>query len=91
VQLALYRIVQEALTNARRHAAGSAVEVELAWQEGSAVARVRDAGPGTGDFEPGNGITGMTERAALLGGRLRVTREDGWTLVEARIPAEAAP
>jgi signal transduction histidine kinase len=90
VQLALYRIVQEALTNARRHAPGSAVEVVLAWRDGAAVARVRDAGAGTGGLEPGNGITGMTERAALLGGRLRVTREDGWTLVEASIPAEAA-
>ncbi len=88
MQLALYRIVQEALTNARRHAPGSAVEVELAWRDGDAVARVRDAGGGGGGFEPGNGITGMTERAALLGGALTVAREDGWTVVEARIPAE---
>ena len=88
VQLALYRIVQEALTNARRHAPGCAVEVELAWRDADAVARVRDAGPGGDAFEPGNGITGMTERAALLGGALTVAREDGWTVVEARIPAE---
>jgi signal transduction histidine kinase len=88
VQLALYRIVQEALTNARRHAPGSAVEVRLAWRDGDAVARVRDAGSGGDGFEPGNGITGMSERAALLGGALTVEREDGWTVVEARIPAE---
>ena len=88
VQLALYRIVQEALTNARRHAPGSAVQVALAWRDGEAVARVQDAGQAAGGFEPGNGITGMTERAALLGGALTVAREDGWTVVEARIPAE---
>ncbi|MGN6742960.1 MAG: sensor histidine kinase [Amnibacterium sp.] len=86
VQLALYRIVQEALTNARRHAPGSAVEVLLERRDGAAVVRVRDAGPAAGGFAPGNGITGMTERAALLGGTLSVGREDGWTVVTARIP-----
>jgi signal transduction histidine kinase len=86
VQLALYRIVQEALTNARRHSPGAAVEIALRRDGADAVARVRDAGGAGPAFEPGNGILGMTERAALLGGRLRVDLEDGWTVVEARIP-----
>jgi signal transduction histidine kinase len=87
VQLALYRIVQEALTNARRHAPGAAVEIALGREGDDAVARVRDTGAAGAPIQPGNGILGMTERAALLGGTLRVDREDGWTLVEARIPA----
>jgi signal transduction histidine kinase len=90
VQLALYRIVQEALTNARRHAPGAALEVALRRDGGDAVARVRDAAASGPAIEPGNGILGMTERAALLGGTLRVEREDGWTLVEARIPEGGA-
>jgi len=90
LQLALYRIVQEALTNARRHAPGSAVEVSLERRDGAAVARIRDAGPAAPGFEPGNGITGMRERATLLGGTLDIGREDGWTVVTARIPDPAA-
>jgi signal transduction histidine kinase len=91
VQLALYRIVQEALTNARRHAPGAAVEIALLRDGGSAVARVADAGAVDRPIEPGNGIVGMTERAALLGGTLRVARADGRTVVEARIPSGGVP
>ncbi|MCU1474956.1 histidine kinase [Amnibacterium sp.] len=90
VQLALYRIVQEALTNARRHAPGAAVEIALLREGGSAVARVGDTGAADRSIEPGNGILGMTERATLLGGTLRVGREDGRTVVEARIPVGGA-
>jgi signal transduction histidine kinase len=89
VQLALYRIVQEALTNARRHAPGTAVEVALRRDGGEAVARVRNTGTGPA-IQPGNGILGMSERAALLGGTLGVAHEDGWTVVEARIPSGGA-
>jgi signal transduction histidine kinase len=87
-QLALYRIVQEALTNARRHAPGTAVEVALRQEGGDVIARVRNTGA-VPAIEPGNGILGMTERAALLGGTLRVAGEEGWTVVEARIPGGA--
>ena len=86
VQLALYRIVQEALTNARRHAPGTVVEVVLRREGEEVIARIRNGGSGPA-IEPGNGILGMIERAALLGGTLRVAREDGWTVVEARMPA----
>ncbi len=46
VELAAYRIVQEALTNARRHAPGAAVDVELRYGAGTLRLRVRDNGPG---------------------------------------------
>jgi signal transduction histidine kinase len=88
VQHAIYRIVQESLTNARRHAPGAAVDIELTWAGDTAVARIRDTGNGgTGPFEPGNGILGMRERAGLLGGTLEIRRDGAATVVEARIPA----
>ncbi|GAA4748520.1 hypothetical protein GCM10025783_20850 [Amnibacterium soli] len=88
VQLAVYRVVQEALTNARRHAPGAAVEVALA-RDGSVVtASVRDRRPRA---EPpplvaGNGITGMRERAASLGGSLEVTAHDDGVEVALKVP-----
>lgn len=92
VQLALYRIVQESLTNARRHAPGASIDVQLAWQGDDAVATVRDSGAATATATrpaavAGNGILGMRERAQLLGGSLQVTAHPDGTAVVARIPA----
>jgi signal transduction histidine kinase len=72
--LAVYRTVQEALTNARKHAAGAPVHVQLDWRPEGAVVEVRDRG-GTADSGlheagGGHGLTGLAERAALLGGHL---------------------
>jgi signal transduction histidine kinase len=71
VELAAYRIVQEALTNARRHAPGAAVDVELHYDGPRLQVSVRDNGPGAGDDGRGLGLLGMTERAAAAGGELR--------------------
>jgi signal transduction histidine kinase len=67
VDLAAYRIVQEALTNARRHAPGAEVDVEVSYRDRELHLRVRDYGPG-GDPVEGHGLMGMRERAALAGG-----------------------
>jgi signal transduction histidine kinase len=89
VELAAYRIVQEALTNARRHAPGAAVDVELSYGEDTLVLRVRDNGPGPGDAAAGHGLTGMRERAMAAGGSLRAaTAPGGGFLVEATLPAK---
>ena len=64
VELAAYRIVQEALTNARRHAPGAAVDVELRYGEGTLLLQVRDNGPGPPARPPGRAGTAMTVRAA---------------------------
>ena len=74
IELTAYRIVQEALTNARRHAPGAAVDVELHYRDQALHLWVRDNGPGR-EPEPqpdggGHGLTGMRERAAMVGGRL---------------------
>ena len=71
----MYRIVQEALTNARRHAPGAAVDVELDYAADALHLRVRDNGPGPSDAAAtngsstgGHGLLGMRERAAAVGG-----------------------
>lgn len=70
VDVAAYRIVQEALTNARRHATGAEVDVEMSYRGDALHLRVRDYGPGVVNGKPvaGHGLTGMRERATLAGG-----------------------
>ena len=82
VELTAYRIVQEALTNARRHAPGAAIDVELDFGPDALGVRVRDNGLGATsrpalapDLEParaggGHGLNGMRERTTMLGGRM---------------------
>jgi signal transduction histidine kinase len=98
IELAAYRIVQEALTNARRHAPGAAVDVELVYTRGALLLRIRDNGPGPppATFAPsaplaeGHGLLGMRERAAAVGGRLTCgAAPSGGFLVEASLPARA--
>jgi signal transduction histidine kinase len=94
VELAAFRIVQEALTNVRRHAPGAAVDVELHYSDDELRLRVRDNGPGSATGGPpapgGSGVSGMRERAGAVGGRLRVGPANGsGFLIEARLPAAA--
>ncbi|HET6869300.1 MAG TPA: histidine kinase, partial [Solirubrobacteraceae bacterium] len=91
VSLAAYRIVQEALTNARRHAAGAPVSVTLGFGASElSVAVNNGAGANRNGHgqEPGVGITGMLERATAVGGTLRAgPRRDGFE-VAAELPYE---
>jgi signal transduction histidine kinase len=91
--------VQEALTNARRHAPGAAVEVEVAFGDDVLQVRVRDDGVGGNDIPgvggsvvEGHGLLGMRERAAMVGGTLRAgAASGGGFAVEADLPiGEAA-
>jgi signal transduction histidine kinase len=89
VDHAAYRIVQEALTNVVRHAGESSVIVELMLSRHQLRIVVSDDGPAVsaGALDPGNGISGMRERATAVGGRLEVRpgTERG-TVVEAVLP-----
>ncbi|MFE2357593.1 sensor histidine kinase [Streptomyces parvulus] len=90
-ELSAYRITQEALTNARKHAPGARTVVEVDYGPDRLLTlRVRDDGPGvdTGAGPgAGHGLTGMRERAALVGGRLTAgSGPDGGFLVEAELP-----
>jgi signal transduction histidine kinase len=87
VELIAYRLVQEALTNARRHAPGAAVEVELHYDADALRVCVRDDGPGPSGDATGLGLMGMHERVATVGGQLSVGPADGGGFqVEARLP-----
>lgn len=99
-EVALYRIAQEALTNVRKHAGASWVQVELWRENAEVVMRVSDDGKGFDAeaqrdhrSETSFGLLGMSERASLLGGRLAVeSAPGGGTTLEARVPAvERAP
>ena len=103
VNLSAYRIVQEALSNAMRHAPGSAVQVKLHYGEAALVIEVRNDGgaaaaPLKNGERPtaaglgggGHGIIGMCERATMLGGHLRAgPTPDHEFLVTAALPLGA--
>jgi signal transduction histidine kinase len=96
VELAAYRIVQEALTNARRHAPGAAVDVELHYTDARLRLMIRDNGPGPrtgsdggGHRLGGHGLLGMSERATAVGGTLCAgAASSGGFLIKASLPAK---
>jgi signal transduction histidine kinase len=95
-RLAIYRTAQEALTNVRRHATPESVDITLTYSPESTVLVVEDrAAPGTPSPPAlptaggGFGLTGMRERAELLGGRLAATPTATGFRVELAFPAEA--
>ena len=71
-ELVIYRIAQEALTNAARHAAAATVELCLTAQDDTVVLRVADDGRGLHGQPDGAGLRGMAERALLVDGQLRI-------------------
>jgi signal transduction histidine kinase len=92
VELAAYRIIQEALTNTRRHAPGAAVDVELHYTAGTLQLIIRDNGPGpaNGTAVYGHGLLGMRERAAAVGGDLHTgPASTGGFLIEAHLPIQS--
>jgi signal transduction histidine kinase len=87
IDLSAYRILQEALSNAMRHAPGSAVRVELAYAPSSLVIKVLNDACGPPGDGTGHGIIGMRERAVMLGGHLEAgPTDDGGFLVTAVLP-----
>ena len=73
VALALYRAAQEGLTNVRKHARASRVDVLLSFQPGEVRLEVRDNGVGAAETGGGFGLLGIRERLRLLGGRLEIS------------------
>jgi signal transduction histidine kinase len=89
IELSAYRIVQEAVTNAVKHAPGSAVRLTLGYEPDAFTIHVEDDGTGTRarDGSPGHGLIGMRERAELFGGSLVVsTPPGGGFTVDATLP-----
>lgn len=92
-QLALYRILQEALTNVAKHSGASAVACRLRLEDGAMRLTVRDDGRGITEEEAAGprslGLLGMRERAHQLGGTLRVIgHAEGGTTVEVVLPLQ---
>jgi len=88
LDLAAYRIVQEALTNALKHAHGAATEVTVDWARDAIALEVRDSGGGSAAaLNGGHGLVGMRERVRLYGGELHTgpLPGGGWT-VRATLP-----
>jgi signal transduction histidine kinase len=87
VDRAAYRIVQEALTNAIRHAGSAPAHVTVAYGADDVVLEIADEGPGPAGSD-GLGLTGMRERARLHGGELEAHAGNGrGFVVRARLPA----
>jgi signal transduction histidine kinase len=88
VELSVYRIVQEALTNTLKHTDPSNVTVTLAFRDSRLELEVVDDGtPTLGVLTPGQGLVGMRERVALLGGELETgQRQGGGFRVAAQLP-----
>ena len=94
VDLSAYRIVQEALTNALRHAGGASARVVVRYDPGVVELEVADDGPGPPEdpeASGGHGLIGMRERVQLFGGELEAgPRPGGGFLLRARLPSEPA-
>jgi len=91
VATALFRILQELLTNIARHAQASSLNIALSDEQGAWILRVRDDGVGipveTARRATSLGLLGMTERAEAIGGAFRVEpHPDGGTLATVRVP-----
>ncbi|WP_396667204.1 sensor histidine kinase [Microbacterium sp. R86528] len=88
VQVNIYRIAQEALTNARRHSgAGATADVRLRYDEGAVELEVANSGRTVATARAGLGTLGMRERAAASGGTIEIgPRPRGGFLVRVRIP-----
>jgi two-component system sensor histidine kinase UhpB len=90
VELAIYRIAQEALTNAMRHSDASDVTVSLTRSHGELMLRVSDNGRGLPtEMSEGSGLAGMRERALLIGGLLQIEQgAEGGVAVTLRVGLE---
>lgn len=91
-ETAVFRIIQESLTNIYRHSGSQEARIEIIQEPDVVIVRVRDFGKGIPDNKlglavvPGVGISGMKERVKHLNGELRISRAEPGTLVQASIP-----
>lgn len=97
IETAIFRVIQESLTNIYRHSESEDARIELIQDTDSVILRVRDFGKGIPESNlglaiiPGVGISGMRERVKQLNGDLRITRAEPGTLVQAVIPTLDVP
>lgn len=87
VELTLYRVAQEGLTNVRKHAQATRVEVALVYDNSKVGLSIDDDGQGIGETSNGYGLLGLRERVQLVGGTIdiRIAPDQGCRL-EVEIP-----
>jgi signal transduction histidine kinase len=92
IDLSAYRIVQEGLTNAMKHAKGAHAQVVVRYTDDGVEVEIVDDGPGVnGSHSDGHGLVGMRERVALYGGTLDAgPRDGGGFVLRAQLPVEAS-
>jgi PAS domain S-box-containing protein len=92
LETVVYRVVQEALTNAARHANPDAVDVTVTRDNGTILVTVADDGSGFDPTAPadGFGLLGMRERVSLVGGRFELTSSSRGTTVKISLPDQRA-
>ncbi len=97
LETAVFRIIQEALTNVYRHSGATHAQVGLSWHQGEVTFTVRDDGKGieerTAELQLGGigvGIGGMRQRTKEFGGELRIVNTHPGTLVEVVIPCDVS-
>jgi signal transduction histidine kinase len=92
VETAVYRLVQESLSNAARHAHADHIVAQVAEHDGELRIVIRDDGSGFDIEAPsaGFGLTGMRERVALTGGQLEITSSSAGTTISASLPSDRA-
>jgi len=96
IKITLYRLIQEALSNAYHHAAGVGQHVGVCLDGGALRVEVRDGGPGlgappAGDTEEHLGLVGMRERVESMGGTFEIDSRPGrGTCIRARLPLQAS-
>ena len=98
-ELALFRVLQESLTNVHRHSGSSTAEVHLEMENGLAVLKVKDRGKGISGYSEnpennwpdrfGVGLRGMNERMRQLGGRVELKSSSAGTTVKAIVPVRS--
>ena len=92
IEIAIFRIIQESLTNIYRHSESQDARIELIREMDSVTVRIRDFGKGIPKEKteaaaiPGVGISGMKERVKQLQGELKISRAEPGTLVQATMP-----
>lgn len=92
IETAIYRIVQEALTNVVKHANAEKARLTMREHDGELLIEVQDDGDGfdTTAVDHGFGLTGIKERVSLIGGELSIDSDGGGTLLTVRLPVQRA-
>ncbi|MBN6041305.1 sensor histidine kinase [Amycolatopsis sp. 195334CR] len=91
VEQAAYRVVEEGLTNAAKHAPAAEVRVSLRWEDDALLVSIRNGVPGAPESDGGHGLTGLAERVGLAGGLVHHDRSETEFRLTAMLPAAPPP